>query len=202
MNSANRVSAPSVERNKLSILEVLKQYLKDEKRVLEVGSGTGEHAVFFANNFSRCSWQPTDVSENLEVIEEWMADQKHSNISKPIEFEIGSSSFPNGEYDMVFTANTFHIISWEKVKTLIELLGNHLKNNALVAIYGPFNYQGLYTSASNENFDQWLKERDPLSAIRSFEDVCEHFLKQEFSLFADHEMPANNRTLMFIKDKS
>ena len=126
-------------------------------------------------------------------------DDSNSNIKDPLEFEIMKDEFPKGSYDLLFTANTFHIMSWKHVQHLINLSGKALEPEALFLIYGPFNYDDNYTSESNENFDQWLKDRAPNSGIRNFEDLVEEMNENSFEFKKDFAMPANNRFLVFEK---
>lgn len=191
----------SCERNSTPILNVLKTVIRDKyKNLLEVGSGTGQHSVFLAPELSHITWTCSDVKSNHEGINLWLKEANLSNIKGPLEFEIGKDDFPLGDFDLVYTANTFHIMDWEKDKLFMELCGKNLKSNALVIIYGPFNYKGKYTSQSNADFDVWLKGRNPHSGIRSFEDVNKNMLLNGFTLLNDFEMPANNRTLVFKKN--
>lgn len=192
-----KTSAPSVHRNKEPILNILKQYISGDGRLLEIGSGTGEHAVFFANHFSELHWVTSDVKENHSNITEWLKSAQKSNIHGPESLKVGVDDFPKGGFDYVFTANTIHIMSWKEDKSLFKLLGKRLREGSLVFIYGPFNYDGKYTSQSNEKFDGWLKDRNPKSGIRAFEDVRDNLVKFGFKILNDHEMPANNRLLVF-----
>lgn len=190
----------SCERNSMPILSVLKGVIGDKyKSLLEVGSGTGQHSVFLAPELSHITWTCSDVKLNHEGINLWLKEAKISNIKGPLEFEIGKDDFPSGSFDLVYTANTFHIMDWEKDKLFMELCGKNLKSDALVIIYGPFNYNGKYTSQSNADFDIWLKERNSCGGIRSFEDVNKNMLLNGFTLLNDFEMPANNRTFVFKK---
>ncbi len=190
----------AAERNKTPILEVLKLYItEDNKRLLEVGTGTGQHAVSLAPHFPHLQWVATDRSSYLPGIKQWIEEAKVPNVKGPYEFEVGKSEFPRPAFDLVFTANTFHIMSWKECKTLMKLLGQHLSEGAAVFIYGPFNYHGAYTSKSNEDFDAGLRQHDPASGIRAFEDVTNNMTKNGFLLSGDHEMPANNRLLVFTR---
>lgn len=197
--------SPSCERNQEPILQVLKKVLGDSyKNILELGSGTGQHAAYIAKELPHISWTCTDLRNNHPGIQLWIneaaLENGVNNLKGPIEWEIGKNKFPEGNFDVVFTANTFHIMSWDKVKTFIDSCGANLATNSLVIIYGPFNYSGSYTSKSNADFDLWLKDRDPQSAIRDFEAVNESFKENGFKLIHDIEMPANNRILVFNKN--
>ena len=196
-----KVKSPSVARNKDPILNVLKQYVDKAGRLLEIGSGTGEHAIYLAKNLPKLQWVTSDVKPNHVHIKAWLKDAKLSNVHGPEVLKIGKDDFPKGKFDYVFTANTLHIMSWKEDKSLFKLLGKRLREGSKVFIYGPFNYDGNFTSDSNEEFDGWLKDRDPKSGIRNFEDVCQSLAKFGFELINDHEMPANNRLLAFERMK-
>ena len=190
--------SPSSERNQEPILEVLKKLLSPKhKKLLELGSGTGQHAIYLAPKFPELSWTCSDLEQNHHGIKLWLEDCPAANINGPISYEIGKHSFPDKNYDVVFSANTFHIMSWDKVKLFIQECGINLKPEALVIIYGPFNYNGSYSSESNTKFDIWLKDRNPESAIRDFEAVSEEMEKAGLKLQEDFSMPANNRILAF-----
>lgn len=189
--------APSVERNKEPILQVLKEYLDGEGRLLEIGSGTGEHGIFFSEQFPKLHWVTSDQSINFPVLKSNLKNAKIPNLHGPETLQIGKDDFPKGGFDYVFTANTLHIMSWKEDKGLFKLLGRRLREGSLVFIYGPFNKDGQFTSDSNAQFDTWLKDRNSKSGIRNFEDVASNMKKMGFKLLKDHEMPANNRLLVF-----
>ena len=188
--------SPSCDRNKEPILEILRLYLTNG-RLLEMGSGTGQHAVYFAQHFPEIEWVTADIDENHNGIKAWLDEAGLNNTKGPVPFEIGKDSFPDGEYNYVFTANSLHIMSWDHVKAFIALMGEKRIGDMTVLLYGPFNYKGQFTSESNRNFEKWLKDRNPLSGIRNFEDIQEEMQKAGFGLRNDHEMPANNRLLVF-----
>lgn len=193
-------NAPACERNREPILAILKKTIhKQHTSLLEIGSGTGQHAVYFAPSFPNLTWLTSDVKANHPNITMWLNDANINNIKGPAQFEIGKDEFPKGQFDIVFSANSLHIMSWQHVVKLITMLGEHMEKDAYVLFYGPFNYNEQYTSDSNATFDNWLKEQSPDSAIRGFEDIDFHMKKAGFSLVQDYEMPANNRTLVFRK---
>lgn len=198
----NKPFAPSCENNKYVILDRLKSCFSNARSVLEVGSGTGQHAVFLAGHLSHLQWQPTELPANIAGIHAWLNDAPGDNIRSPVCFDVLHDSLPQpqrGEaFDAVFTANTLHIMPWAAVECLFGLL-NQLPVAAQLCVYGPFNYSGQFTSSSNAQFDQWLKNRDTLSGIRNFEDVDGLATKNGFSLVNDYEMPANNRLLHWCK---
>lgn len=188
------------DRNQGPILAVLKEVISSEnKNLFEIGSGTGQHAIYMAPHFPDIFWTTSDILANAKVIKENLEVAKVFNIKGPFQFEIGKDDFPRVPYDLIFTANTFHIMSWKNCKTLMKALGTRLREGSQVIIYGPFNYNGNFTSESNERFDKMLKERNPESGIRSFEDVNNNMIKNGFVLYKDFEMPAHNRTLVYTR---
>ena len=191
--------AISCDRNSEPILQVLKPRLEDKKHLLEVGSGTGQHAIFMAPHLPHMTWTLSDREENHPGIQLWLRDYPRFNLLGPVSFNLQRDDFPEGEYDTVFTANTLHIISWDLNLKLFDLLGKNLKTGAHFFVYGAFNYNGTFTSESNERFEKWLKERDPQSGIRDFEKVSEELAARGLCFAEDIEMPANNRLLSVVK---
>ena len=192
----------SCERNSAPILEVLKEVITTkDQRLLEIGAGTGQHAVYFAPEFPWLEWYPTDKSENIAGMSLWFSEAKIPNIQKPVRLDVTTDDFPKVKFDVVFTANTFHIMSWKECKSCMKLLGNRLREDSRAIIYGPFRYDGEHTSESNEKFDAWLKERNPQSGVRNFEDVLRAMESNGFVLEDDFPMPANNRILVFRRLK-
>lgn len=190
--------SPACERNRDPILKILQEVItKNDKRLLEIGSGTGQHATYFAPEFPWLDWHPTDRSENLAGISMWLSEAGIPNIQKPVRLDVSSDDFPKVKFDVVFTANTLHIMSWKSCKSFFKLLGNRLREGSRAIFYGPFNYNGAFTSDSNAQFDQSLKANDPVSGIRSFEDVLKAMENNGFEIIEDFEMPANNRMLVF-----
>ena len=190
------------ERNKEPILKVLQQViLPTDRRLLEVGTGTGQHAVYLAPHFPQLDWYPTDLSVNIPGMKLWFAEAKIPNIQAPVRLDVGKDDFPKLKFEVVFTANTFHIMHWKECKSFMKLLGNRLREGSRFVVYGPFKYNGDFTSESNGEFDLSLKARDPLMGIRAFEDVLVNMQKNGFDLVEDFEMPANNRILVFKRLK-
>ena len=192
------------ERNKKPILTTLRVWFADRTKVLEVGSGTGQHAVHFAAGLPHLVWQPSDVAENVAGIEVWRAEAGLPNLLAPIELDLtdviaaGPQQIPQLDgVDAMFTANTLHIVPWAQVKTLFDLAGRVLPAGSVLAAYGPFNYGGRHTSESNARFDLMLRSRDPDSGIRNFEDIDALADTQRLRLVEDRPMPANNRVLVW-----
>ncbi|WP_372758623.1 DUF938 domain-containing protein [Litorivivens sp.] len=194
----NKPFSQACENNKTPILNVLREALADCQYVLEVGSGTGQHAAHFAGQLPHLRWQPSDQSDYLPGIRAWCEDAGLPNLLPPIELEV-CAPWPVSSADAVFSANTVHIMHWHQVEAFFHGLGRVLRHGGTFCLYGPFNYEGKYTSDSNAEFDQWLRQRDPGSGIRDFERICELALAQDISLRHDHAMPANNRLLEFVK---
>jgi cyclopropane fatty-acyl-phospholipid synthase-like methyltransferase len=191
--------SPSCDRNQGPILEVLLQHFSQSKQVLEVGSGTGQHAVHFAAAMPWLSWQTADMADSLPGIRLWLEEAALPNLPPPLELDV-NGPWPRGPYDAVFSANTLHIMGWPEVQNLFAALDGVIAQDAVLAVYGPFNYGGKFTSDSNAAFDVWLKERySQASGIRDFEAVNALAESIGLTLVADHAMPANNRTLVWTR---
>jgi len=193
------------ENNKQPIFDILSRAFAKQKHVLEIGSGTGQHAVHFAKNLPFLTWQTSDLFINHDGINQWIDYLPTPNIRRPLVIDLAEvQSLSEAQslaesIDAMFSANTLHIISWPLVQNFFDTVENHLSHSGTLCIYGPFNYQGKYTSESNANFDLWLKARDIHSGIRDFEAVCQLATKAGLSLMEDVAMPANNRMLIFQK---
>lgn len=185
------------ENNKKPILEILNKAFARQKHVLEIGSGTGQHGVYFAKNLTFLTWQTSDLLINHEGINQWITDEPTPNIKRPLTIDLAEVIPLSDNIDTMFTANTLHIISWPLVQKFFDLVEKSLTKNGVLCIYGPFNYHGKYTSESNANFDLWLKDRDENSGIRDFESINQLATKIGLSLIEDIAMPANNRLLIF-----
>jgi SAM-dependent methyltransferase len=185
------------EKNRGPILEVLSRYLQGSARVLEVGSGTGQHAVFFGAALPALSWLCSDLPANHAGIRAWLDDAALPNVEGPVTLDVAQRPWPQGPFDAVFSANTAHIMSWPRVRDLVAGAAEVLRPGGWLLLYGPFNYGGAYTSESNQRFDAWLAARDPASAIRDFEAVDGVAREVGLELVEDVAMPANNRTLVF-----
>ena len=184
------------ERNRDPILSVLKRVFASRSRVLEIGSGTGQHAAYFAPRLPHLVWQPSDRAENLASIRAWVEQARAPNLLAPIEFDV-DQPWPQVVADGVFSANTCHIMSWPQVEKLFAGVGRLLPETGVLALYGPFTYRGRPTAQSNLRFDAMLRGRDPQSGLREFEAVCALAEKHHTALVEDNAMPANNRLLVF-----
>lgn len=184
--------SPSCERNREPILQVLREQLADCRCVLEIGSGTGQHAVHFAAALPHLIWQSSDRAENLPGIRAWLDEAALPNAPAPQEFDVGGT-WPAKSFDAIFSANTLHIMAWSEVQQLFERLPTISCAGTRLIIYGPFNDNGRYSSASNAEFDQWLQARGAHMAIRDAEAVDVLAAKAGFQLLDDIAMPAHNR---------
>jgi SAM-dependent methyltransferase len=190
--------APACERNRDPILAVLRTHFADRRSVLELGSGTGQHAVHFAAAMPWLAWQCSDVETNLPGIRQWLDEAALPNTPPPIALDV-TGAWPAQRFDAVFTANTLHIVGWPEVEVLFAGVGRVLAGDGVLVVYGPFNYGGAFTSDSNRDFDAWLKARDPCSGVRDFEavDALAHGIG--LRLVEDVAMPANNRCLVWSR---
>jgi cyclopropane fatty-acyl-phospholipid synthase-like methyltransferase len=196
MNTPEKPHSPACERNREPILEILRHYLVDRRTLLEIGSGTGQHAAYLAGEFPGLRWQCSDLAENLPGIRLWLEEARLPNTPAPILVDV-AGDWPSTRHDVIFTANTLHIMSWPNVERMFSRLPDVMGEDALLIVYGPFNYGGRFTSDSNARFDEWLKARGAHQGIRDFERVDALARQAGLHLLADHPMPANNRTLVW-----
>lgn len=194
-----RPFSQACENNKQPILQVLADVLSDTSSVLELASGTGQHARFFAEHLPHLRWQPTDLAQNLPAVRQWCEDYTGDNLAVPLALDVCDRPWPLAIGDALFTANSVHIMAWSAVQALFTWLDAHAPVGNLLVIYGPFNYGGEYTSDSNARFDQWLAQQHPDSAIRDFEAVDQLARDAGYRLQGDYAMPANNRILVWQK---
>mgnify|MGYP000008780462 FL=1 len=188
------------ENNQQPILTVLQSVITEPSLVLEIGSGTGQHAAFFFQSMPHVQWQPTDLPEHFASILAWRSASGADNFCEPLALDLNNCHSRQFSADHVFTANTLHIVSWSLVRRLFETAADILDTGGKLIAYGPFNYGGQYTSASNARFDQWLRERDSNSGIRDVEQLSAEAISNHLQLCDDIAMPANNRVLIFEKN--
>ncbi|MCP3669043.1 MAG: DUF938 domain-containing protein [Gammaproteobacteria bacterium] len=184
------------DQNKNPVLRVLVRTLSDVNSLLEIGSGTGQHAVYFGAALPHLSWQTSELEPQHASILAWLDESELPNVLLPIILDVGQE-WPNTSYDAVFSANTAHIISWPQVEMMFRGVGRVLHKGGLFVLYGPFNFAGKYTSESNGRFDAWLKQMDQKSGIRDFEQL--NRLAEENGMLLEEEvlMPVNNRILIW-----
>lgn len=185
------------ENNKSPILEKIREVLSDRQRLLEIGGGTGQHAVFFAEHLPHLVWQSSDVPGNVDSLNIRIANAQLPNLPQSIAVDVTDTQWNCQQFDAVFTANSFHIMSAAAVESFFEILPSHLESRAVLVVYGPFRYGGSFTTQSNERFDAWLKARDPLSGVRDFEWINGLAKAAGLELVDDLAMPAHNQLLIW-----
>jgi len=191
------------ERNREPILHILTDVFAASRRVLEIGSGTGQHAVFLAAKLPHLQWLPTDRSVGMPALRARLMREAPQNVRAALTLDVTDDPWPDeltgGEIDAVFSANTLHIMSWQAVESFFGKLGTVTAAASRLCIYGPFRYDGEFTSPSNARFDHWLKARDADSGVRDFAAVDALAAAQGFRLVGDYAMPANNQLIVWQK---
>lgn len=185
----------SCDQNREPILSVIAPLLRDARQVLEIGSGTGQHAVHFAAALPHLVWHTSDCAEYHPGIRLWLEEAALPNTRPPLLLDVARSAWPALEVDAVFSANTAHIMHWHEVEAMFAGVGQLLGDGGHFMLYGPFNYNGRFSSESNARFDRWLKARDPAMGVRDFETLSELAERVGLQLLEDFEMPVNNRIL-------
>lgn len=186
------------ENNKQPILDVLQKYFADTRHVLEIGSGTGQHAVHFAEHLPHLTWQTSDQTQYHHGINAWIDDYQGNNLKRPLTLDV-TQPWPIQSAEGIFSANTSHIMSWPMVEQFFNGVGNVLQTNGYFCLYGPFNFCGEFTNDSNESFDQYLKSQDPEMGLRDYVDL-EALARDAGLMFVEkHDMPANNFILVWQK---
>ena len=193
--------APATDRNRDVILDVLRERLADRRAVLEIGSGTGQHAAYFAKALPWLRWQASDVAANLPGIRLWLDEAGLPNTPPPLAIDL-RRDWPDTQFDAVFSANTLHIMGWPEVQRLFAELGRRMPHGSLLIIYGPFNYDGRFTSDSNARFDASLRAGDPASGLRDFGEVNALAADAGLVLLEDRAMPANNRCITWQRSRA
>ncbi len=191
-------SAP-FERNKGPILDALRTILPSSGLVLEIGSGSGQHAAWFAAHFPGLQWQPSDRAEALPSIRAWRDEADLENLLAPVELDLLRDPWPVTRADVVVCINTIHIVSWQAVERLFAGVAKVLVPGGVLYVYGPYRYADRALEPSNEEFDRWLKARDPVSGVRDFDAVDTLARGAGLELEGDHAMPANNRSIWWRK---
>jgi cyclopropane fatty-acyl-phospholipid synthase-like methyltransferase len=196
----DKPDAPATDRNRESILEVLRVEFEHSRSVLEIGSGTGQHAIFFGREFPSIYWQTSDRRENHDGINAWISDSTLRNVGRPLDLDVERVRDVPGEYDAVFSANTAHIMNFEAVKCMFKIVGISLPPTGRFCLYGPFKLNGAFTSESNSRFDESLKARDPRMGIRDLEALHALALDNSLKHERSYAMPANNMLIVWSKN--
>lgn len=189
--------AESCEKNKVPIIAVLREIFAERKRVLEIASGTGQHAVYFGRELPHLIWQTSELAQHHAGIQAWLDEAQLPNVLPPLMIDVNDARWPVTSVDAIFNANTVHIISWPEVERLFAHIARVIAPGGCVCFYGPYNYGGNFTSASNARFDAWLKSRAPDSGVRDFEAVNRLAQSHGLELLRDITMPSNNRILVW-----
>jgi len=189
----------SCAQNQHVILEVLRKELASAQHVLEIGSGTGQHAVFFARALPHLIWQTSDMDKQHPGIHAWISDEGPDNVRAPLSLNVETDHWPDITFDAVFSANTVHIMGWPEVLKMFSGIGQILANGGRFCLYGPFNVEGKFTSESNARFEQWLKSQNPKSGIRDQAELDQLAENAGLSRIATHVMPTNNHILVWEK---
>jgi len=192
--------AEACERNKAPILKALEAVLPTHGRILEIGSGTGQHVVYFAGRLPGWTWQPSERPENLPGLAARIEAEGGANILPAVELDV-TGDWPNDVFDAVYSSNTSHIMGWEKVQSMLRGVGEHLACDGLFLLYGPFSEAGLHTAPGNAAFDRQLRGRDPRMGLRDVEALESEGLRHQMVLERRFPMPANNQLLLFRKRK-
>jgi cyclopropane fatty-acyl-phospholipid synthase-like methyltransferase len=187
----NKPFSAASERNREPILEVLREQFAKVSKVLEVGSGTGQHAIYFAAALPHLVWQTSDRAENLPGIRLWLNEAALPNTPAPLALDV-NGDWPELQVDAVFTANTLHIMGWREVQRFFAMLPKVIGANGLLTVYGPFNRDGRFTSEGNARFDAELKSADPRRGLRDIEAVDRLARDAGLAIVDDRMMPANN----------
>ena len=195
--SYNKPFCEACERNKTVICQYLAQWLEAGDQVLEIGSGTGQHGVYFTSQLPDINWQCTDLHEQLVGLRTWTNSAATDKLLPPFELDVNSYDWQTRQYQAVFSVNTLHIMSWASVSHFLAHVHLALVAGGKLIIYGPMRYQNTYTTNSNAEFDRYLKSCDPDYGMRDFERVNEILQQHGFTLTADQAMPANNQLLLW-----
>lgn len=190
----------AADRNKAPILKIIATEFARTRRVLEIGSGTGQHALHFAAHLPHISWQPSDTGDYLPTLRERLRSEGGANLRDVIELDVRTLPWPVDIVDGIFSANTLHIMSWKAVQDFFRGVGHVLAKPGVLCIYGPFRYGDRYTSDSNARFDEFLQGRDPDSGLRDAHELDGLARQQGLQLAADHAMPANNQLLVWKRN--
>ncbi len=197
---AERAFAQAAAKNAAPILEVLRREFRDCRQVLEIGSGTGQHAVAFASDLEHLDWQTSDLDENHGRIEAWVADSGVANVRAPLSVDVRTTDLPPDACDGVYSSNTAHIMSMETVLDMFTLVARALRPGGVFCLYGPFTIDGRFNTRSNEQFDQQLRARDASMGLRDLVVLEEHATRQGLKRDALYAMPTNNLLAVWRKE--
>ena len=187
----------AAENNKAPIADILGRHLPPNGTVLEIGSGAGQHALHMSNTFPGITWLPSEREAVIPILRANLALYGSNNIQLPLSLDLADFSWSGDPVDVVYAANVMHIVSESLGERLVQLAAEALKPSGLLMLYGPYKYDGQFTTESNATFDQWLKDRDPASGLRDFGALIATAQCTGLTLTQDYAMPANNQMLIF-----
>ena len=187
------------ENNRGPISQVLERILVDCQSVFEIGSGTGQHAVWFSRAMPHLQWQTSDRKENHQGIKQWISDSSLENIHHPLELDVGAGPWPEGLFDAIFTANTAHIMALSEVELMFSGVSKLLISGGLFCLYGPMQYSGVIAAESNRAFDAKLRAVKSTQGIREFNDLNKLATAVGMELIEDNDLPANNQLIIWQK---
>jgi cyclopropane fatty-acyl-phospholipid synthase-like methyltransferase len=193
----NKPCSEACLRNQEPIYQVLSNWFNESGRVLEIGCGTGQHSVYLCQRMPHLQWLPSDLEAAIAGAKLWIEEAALDNLQSPVMLDLSADTWDIPRFDYIFTANTLHFVSWERVENLFTLAANHLYPNGRLAIYGPFNVNQAFTSEGNERLDQWVKSINPNAGIKDRKDIIQLAALKGFSLEESCTMPANNMMLLF-----
>jgi len=194
--------APATERNSQPILGVIREEFRNLDTVLEIGSGTGQHAICFAAEFGHLTWQTSDVVENHAGIQAWLHDAELANVIAPLALDVLTTERLATNYDGVFSANTAHIMGFDAVEKMFELVSSMLNDHGIFVLYGPIRQDGVFDAPSNAEFHRSLRQRDPDMGIRHLEDLDDIARRGAMRRVRLYAMPANNHIAVWVKDET
>jgi SAM-dependent methyltransferase len=192
-------SADAAVRNAPPILEVLQRELRDYEHVLEIGSGTGQHAIYFSASLPHLTWQTSELEQNHAGVRAWIAHAGGENVEPPMSLDVRTSSVESATFDAAFSANTAHIMSVDAGRRMFELVGIALREGGVFCLYGPFRIGGAFNTTSNERFDASLRQREPAMGIRDLEALDEFAARGGMRRMRLYAMPSNNYTAVWKK---
>jgi len=195
----DRPYAEYAARNAAPILEILQQELRGASRVLEIGSGTGQHAVAFAAAMDHLHWQTSDLDENHTGIRAWIDGAKIDNVAPPVSMDVRDASIEAGAYDAVFSSNTAHIMGIDAVEKMFSLVGKGLRGGGVFCLYGPFRQDGEFNTQSNADFDTNLRGRDPVMGIRDIETLDDFAAASGLERVRLYAVPSNNNVAVWTR---
>jgi SAM-dependent methyltransferase len=190
------------ERNRDPILKVLMQWFREPGTVLEIGSGTGQHAVYFARHLPHITWLSSDLDDNRPGIRAWVSEAQLPNLALPLRLDVSDAHWPVERTQYVFSANTAHIMSWTQVQAMFKGVAQTLGPKGVFCLYGPFNHNGEFTSDSNRAFDSLLRSQNAEMGVRDDRALAALAKQVGLGLTGDYWLPANNRALVWVKQEA